>query len=163
MRRTLVQTMTLGLLLAAATSAHAATVLAGGEVFETEKLLPDVQNLWVTPGDFERISGFELKPEGACLGELCIPIRQNADNDIYVTRDGQAYLNATGFADKVQQAYTVDRDKGVWSFGRAPATRKAFMESAIAPDFALKDRSGATIRLSDFRGKKVLILTWASW
>ena len=31
------------------------------------------------------------------------------------------------------------------------------------PDFALPDRNGKTVRLSDFRGKKVLIVTWASW
>ncbi len=33
----------------------------------------------------------------------------------------------------------------------------------LAPDFALPDREGRTVRLSDFRGKRVLLLTWASW
>ena len=28
---------------------------------------------------------------------------------------------------------------------------------------ALEDREGKTVRLQDFRGKKVLLLTWASW
>ena len=32
-----------------------------------------------------------------------------------------------------------------------------------APDFALPNREGEVVRLSDFRGKKVLIITWASW
>ncbi len=32
----------------------------------------------------------------------------------------------------------------------------------MAPDFALEDREGNVVRLSDFRGKKVLIVTWAS-
>ena len=32
-----------------------------------------------------------------------------------------------------------------------------------APDFELKDRDGNVVRLSDFRGKKVLLVTWASW
>lgn len=32
-----------------------------------------------------------------------------------------------------------------------------------APDFAMKDLTGATIRLSDYRGKKVLLDFWATW
>jgi len=153
----------LGMVIAMAGSAQAATIIARGEVFETGMTLADPTDLWVTPADFDRITGFTLKPEGACLDELCIPIIQNKDNDLHVTREGQAYLNVTAFADKIQQAYAVDRELGVWSFGLAPATRKPFLESAMAPDFALKDRAGNTIRLSDFRGKKMLIVSWASW
>lgn len=33
-----------------------------------------------------------------------------------------------------------------------------------APDFAVQSLNGGrTIRLSDFRGRRVLIFTWASW
>ena len=32
-----------------------------------------------------------------------------------------------------------------------------------APDFSLTDLSGATVRLSDFRGKTVLLDFWATW
>lgn len=145
------------------TRAQAETVIARGEVFEIERTLADPTDLWVSPADFTRINGFVLKPEGACLDELCIPIRQNEDNDLFVRRQGQPWLNATAFADKVQQAYAVDRPTGVWSFGQVPAERKPFLESAMAPDFALEDRDGKVVRLSDFRGKKVLLMTWASW
>ena len=31
------------------------------------------------------------------------------------------------------------------------------------PDFSLPDRDGKMHKLSDFRGKKVLVITWASW
>src|SRR6266446_498431 len=33
----------------------------------------------------------------------------------------------------------------------------------IAPDFALKDSTGATVKLSDYRGKVVLLNFWATW
>lgn len=32
-----------------------------------------------------------------------------------------------------------------------------------APDFALKDLSGRTVRLSDLRGKVVVLNFWATW
>jgi peroxiredoxin len=32
-----------------------------------------------------------------------------------------------------------------------------------APDFTLPDMDGKMHSLSDFRGKKVLLITWASW
>lgn len=143
--------------------AQAATVISNGTVFTVEKTLADPTDLWVTPEDFTRINGFVLKPEGACLDELCIPLRQDQDSALFVRRDGQPWLNATAFADKVQQPYVVDRDTGVWSFGQVPASRTTFLKSAVAPDFALRDRHGDLVRLSDFKGKKVLLLTWASW
>ena len=35
------------------------------------------------------------------------------------------------------------------------------MKGRMAPDFELKDLEGATIRLSDLRGKPVLLSFWA--
>lgn len=36
-------------------------------------------------------------------------------------------------------------------------------ESKLAADFELKDMNGNTVKLSDFRGKKVMINFWATW
>jgi peroxiredoxin len=48
---------------------------------------------------------------------------------------------------------------GVLTGGKIPAPREGFM----APDFSLQDAAGNTVRLSDLRGKPVLINLWASW
>ena len=32
-----------------------------------------------------------------------------------------------------------------------------------APDFALRSLEGAEVRLSDYRGKKLVLFMWASW
>ena len=37
------------------------------------------------------------------------------------------------------------------------------MVDAQAPDFEVKDRQGNVVRMSDFRGKKALVVTWSSW
>ena len=75
-----------------AAAAEPVRVLYDDNVVEVERTLPDADDLWVAPEDLPRVNGFELEPEGACLEELCVPVR-----------------------------------------------------------------------LSDFRGKKVLVATWASW
>ncbi len=140
-----------------------AVVLYNERVVALEETLPDATDLWVTPEDLTRINDFELKPEGACLAELCIPVLQDRDSDMFVTRAGQGWFNMTGLADKLQQAWAVDYADGIWSFGVMPLDRQAFFRGGMAPDFELPDREGNVVRLSDFRGKKVLLLTWASW
>lgn len=37
------------------------------------------------------------------------------------------------------------------------------LKGQLAPDFALTDLQGNTVRLSDFKGKKVLVNFWATW
>ena len=140
-----------------------ATVLYDDRVVLVEQTLAAPNDLWVTPEDLTRINGFEIKPQGVCLDELCIPLRQDEDSDLFVTRRGQAWFNMTQLAERLDQAFVVDQEHRVWSFGELPVKRTAFLESAQAPDFTLQDRDGNDVRLSDFLGKKVLIVTWASW
>jgi hypothetical protein len=140
-----------------------ATALYQDRVVGVARTLDDPNDLWVVPEDLPRINDFVLKPEGACLAELCVPVRQDRDSEMFVTRAGQGWFNVTELARRLQQAYVLDADHAVWSFGNIPATRNPFLESAAAPDFALPDREGRVVRLSDFRGKKVLLITWASW
>lgn len=143
--------------------AQSVTVLYDDQVIAVDRTLSDPNDLWVVPEDLPRVNGFELKPEGACLDELCVPVLQDRDSEMFVTRVGQAWFNVTELARKLEQAYTADHDRGVWSFGAIPVARTGFLRSGMAPDFALPNREGEVVRLSDFRGKKVLILTWASW
>ena len=139
------------------------TVLYQDRVVELERTLNDPNDLWILPQDLPRINDFVLKPEGACLAELCIPVRQDRDSEMFVTRADQGWFNVTELARRLQQAFVVDEEHSVWSFGNIPVTRNAFLQSAMAPDFALPNRDGKLVRLSDFRGKKVLVITWASW
>ena len=150
-------------LLPAGAGAEPVTVLYDDKVIAVERTLPDADDLWVAPADLPRVNGFELKPEGACLDELCVPVRQDRDSELFVTRGGRGWFNVTGLARKLQQAYAVDHDQRVWSLGEIPVTRSRFLNAAIAPDFELPDRDGEMVRLSDFRGRKVLVVTWASW
>ncbi len=87
-----------------------ATVLYQDRVVELERTLNDPNDLWVVPQDLPRINDFVLKPEGACLAELCIPVRQDRDSEMFVTRAGQGWFNVTELARKLQQAFAVDHE-----------------------------------------------------
>ncbi len=115
------------------------------------------------PAELPRINDFELKPEGACYEDICVPVTQSEDSDIFVRRQGEAWFNVTELADRLQQPYVVDHASQTFSFGAVPVTRARFTEQAQAPDFSLKDREGKSVSLSDFKGKKIMLLTWASW
>ena len=111
--------------------------------------------LWVPKKDLPRINGFEIKPQGACREDICIPIpRGMMRADLF---------NLTAFAGRVGQKFIADPAARVWSFGEIPVVQGAFVESRIAPDVAVPNRKGTPVRLSQFRGKKVLLVTWASW
>lgn len=145
--------------LASAQAAAPATVLFDDRAVSLRTTGKDPNNskdaLWVLKSDLPRINGFELKPEGACRADLCIPVPQD------MTR-GQ-HFNLTAFAKKVSQAVVTDEEARVWSLGEMPVLRGDFLSSRVAPDFAVPDRKGRMVRLSGFRGKKVLVVTWASW
>ena len=152
-----------GFLISGIVGAQGATVLYKERVVEVANTLPDATDLWVTPEDLTRINDFVLKPEGACLDALCIPVLQDRDSEMFVRRSGQAWFNVTVLADKLQQAHVTDYEDGIWSFGVMPLERTPFLKGGIAPNFELADRDGNPVHLSDFLGKKVLLLTWASW
>ena len=153
-----------GFHLVAADLSLAETVLSNGQTVKIDHALSDSNDLWVTAADLTRINGLKLKPPGVvCLDDLCISLTQKGDGKLLQTSDGKEWINLTGLARKLKQPYAVDRPSGTWSFGPIPATRTPFLKSAIAPNFELPDRKGKIIRLSDYRGKKVLLMTWASW
>ncbi len=126
------------------------------------RVLPET-GFWVSPEELTRINDFVLKPEGACLAELCIPVDREGPEALVREADGASWFDLTGFAEKVRQPWVEDSGTSTTSFGPIPVARATFLQSAIAPDFALPDRNGEIHRLSDHRGKKVLIITWASW
>jgi hypothetical protein len=137
----------------AAPATATATVLYSDRAVSLEKTRTDAKDLWVRSADLPRINEFELKPQGACRADICIPVAKTL-------RNGE-WFNLTGFAAKIGEI--VVNDSGVWSLSEIPALRGAFYNTRIAPDFSVPDRKRRITHLSDFRGKKVLVITWASW
>lgn len=135
-----------------------ATVLYQGNTI-TVSATGDGDRLLVKAEDLTRINGFELKREGACYADICIPITR----EMLVAQDGNDWFDLTAFADLIGQPYVADSEARVWSFAEIPAKRESMMVAAMAPDLEVKDRQGNVIRMADLKGKKALIVTWSSW
>lgn len=120
-------------------------------------------DLWITTRDLEKATRFEIKPQGVCRDDLCFPIPKNR-KDAFVRKIGTAtWFNMTEFAKLLRQPVATDDKHQVWFFGPRQSAQDSFVDTLDAPNFTLPDMNGKMHSLSDFRGKKVLLVTWASW
>lgn len=101
--------------------------------------------------------GWELKPEGLCRGEICIPVRDST------SLVGPGGLDLAGVARLLRRPLAVDVAERVAVLGAPAGERAARLASLRAPDFALPDLTGTLHSLADQRGKKTLLIAWVSW
>lgn len=118
-------------------------------------------DLWVTLPDLTRATKFVLKPQGVCRDELCFPIPKGRKDAFLRKQTKTTWFNLSEFARLLHQP--IAREAETWYFGPRPEVQNAFVGSLTAPDFTLPDVNGKQHSLREFRGKKVLLITWASW
>ena len=110
-----------------------------------------VDSLELSPAEFHRATGWEIKPEGACKDVRCVPLPDGAVEEDKIDVSAFASLMGMGIAE----------GDGVWGVG--PESGGHALESAELPPITLPDRNGRQFSLSSLRGTKVLLLAWASW
>ena len=101
--------------------------------------------------EFERATGWRLKPEGACRGAVCVPLDQQGPR-----------LSVQVLSERLGMGLVHAEAHGLWALGPPTVTGRA-LQSADAPDFELPDFNGGTFRLRSLRGQKVVLVAWASW
>jgi hypothetical protein len=111
----------------------------------------------LTPGTLEAALGWRLEPRGLCRGDTCIPLGPAAG------RLGPQGVDLAAFAERVDRPLALEAGEGLAVLGTSAARRAARMASREAPDFTLPDLEGRPHALSSLRGRKVLLLAWASW
>ena len=111
----------------------------------------------VAPADLERGFGWELKPQGLCKGDVCVTLRERRG---LLDENG---VDLAVFAQTTGLPLAMDAGEGVAVLGESAAARGSRLASLEAPDFTLPDLTGKQHSLSQHRGKKVLLIAYASW
>ncbi|HEY2330440.1 MAG TPA: hypothetical protein VGH94_00845 [Acidimicrobiales bacterium] len=112
-----------------------------------------LEALELTPEQLHVQTGWELKPEGACKDDRCVPMPDLATVDDRV--------DVGDFARRLGMPIAADEKHGLWSLG--PESGGRVLASAEFPDIVLSDFEGNPFHLSSLRGRKVLLVAWASY
>jgi hypothetical protein len=139
----------------------AQTILYGSHETTLDGARAEGERLWVPLGDLARATGWELKPQGLCQGEICVPVPADRKAEWVDEKRG---LDLTAFATHLGQSLARDAAHDAWSFG--PEARGAEARGSgpvAAPDFTLPGLDGKLHSLSAYRGRKVFLFCWASW
>lgn len=101
--------------------------------------------------EFERGTGWAIKPEGACRDDRCVPLPQPMSDAV----------DLRVIAELLNMPLVHDESVGLWCLG--PEAGGKALTSATAPELELPDWRGDTFRLTSLRGQKVLLIAWAPW
>ena len=105
----------------------------------------------VSTAEFATATGWSIRPEGACRGEICIPLAEgNTD-----TVDVEAVAERLGMP-------LVRHDGCLAALGPSTVGGRALV-TAEAPELVLPDFAGNEFRLSSLRGGKVVPVAWAPY
>jgi hypothetical protein len=107
-----------------------------------------LDQLEIDANTFAAETGWEIKTEGACKGEVCVPLADGFDLSSTAGRLGMALVH--------------DAEHGVWALGPESLNGRALV-TAEAPDLVLSDLDGKAFHLSSLRGQKVVIVSWAPY
>jgi peroxiredoxin len=117
----------------------------------------DGERLLVAEGDLERSTGWVLKPQGLCRGELCVPVRDRSA----FGPDG--WLDVAAVAAAVRHPIAADVEHAMVAIGAPAADRAASMASLEAADVRLPTVAGGDASVRDLTGRKRLVVSFASW
>ena len=113
-------------------------------------------SLEVDTSDYEAASGWHIRPEGACKGDVCVPLPDGVRVD-----DGRR-LRLDQLAERIGAPLVHDEVRGLYAIGPSTVSGRA-LATAEAPELELPDLNGNPFKLSSLRGQKVLLVAWASW
>jgi hypothetical protein len=132
------------------------TILDAGRAVDV-KARVEGERVLLTPEALREALGWELHDGTLCNDTMCVPLPAGSP------------LAAGGALDLAEVAAALDRPlaidpvERVAYLGASSRERADALASLLAPDFTLPDLAGRSYTLSAQRGKKVLLVAWASW
>jgi hypothetical protein len=114
-----------------------------------------LDRLQLTADEFELATDWEIKPEGACQDEVCVPLPP-------LERDADGRIDVAVVAERLGMPVAHDDPHGLWALGPRSGDRRV-LESARMPELVLHDFDGDAFDVANLRGRKVVLIAWASW
>jgi AhpC/TSA family len=138
------------------------TLVVDGKAATTSRAQVRGDDVWLPLDNLESATGWELKPEGVCRGETCVPLSSSQKRALLGDEKTPSWFNFSEFARLIEEPVAIDQEERVWYFG-PPGWEWKSRSADAAPDFTAPDLAGHQHSLRELRGKKVLLLFWASW
>ena len=132
------------------------TVIDDGHPIHVDAAI-DGDRVSLTPEAVKTALGWDIEPEGLCREGLCVPVPVGS------TLVGSAGIDLRELASVLDRPLALDADARAAYLGVSAGERARALSSLRAPDFALPDLHGGRHSLSEHRGKKVLLVAYASW
>ena len=106
----------------------------------------------VATSTFEAATGWEIQPQGACKGDVCIPLEEQPG----------ATVDVVALAGQMGLPIARDEEHGFIAIGPESIGNRA-LTTAKAPEIELPDLDGNLFRLSSLIGQKVIVYAWAPY
>ena len=108
----------------------------------------DGERLLIDPSDLPAAMGWELKPEGLCRDDVCVPVR---DRDALFVGDR---LDVAAVAGALHRPSVVDAEAGVVAIALPSEERRRALNDQHAPSFTLSDLDGTPHSLEEWHGRR---------
>jgi hypothetical protein len=111
-----------------------------------------LKSLQISRSEFEKGSGWQIKPEGACKGDICIPLKDAPGEQVDINR----------IAEDMNLPLVAEAEYGIWALGPDSIGGRT-LSTAEAPNLTLPDVDGNLFELSSLKGKKIVVYAWAPY
>ena len=111
----------------------------------------------IAPDALPSAIGWELKPEGLCREDVCVPVR---DRDRLFAGDA---VDLEAVADALGRPIAIDADRRVVAMALPSEERRRALRDHVAPPFTLPDLDGQLHSLEEWHGRKKLLVAFSSW
>jgi hypothetical protein len=108
-----------------------------------------LDRLDVSAADFQAGTGWEIKPEGACKGEVCVPL----------PGPGFDVVQAAG---RLGMELVEEPGRSLWALGPETLGGRALSTTDTA-DVTLPDLDGNPFAFASLHGRKVVAVMWAPY
>jgi peroxiredoxin len=135
---------------------RSATLLWEGEVVGYEPAEGLIDR--IDADALHQLTGWDLRPEGLCNGDACVPVRQRG-----IVEPMPGVLSLSAVSALFDRPIETDADADMVAIGASRQSRRDALVNRRAPDFTLPGLDGRFHSLGDLRGRRTVIATFSSW